>query len=37
MQLRYLEADPAKHETELLAIAVARSSTPARRGLGALD
>ncbi len=37
MQLRYLDADPAQHETELLAIAVVQGSTTAKRGLASLD
>ncbi|MGE0159173.1 MAG: leucyl aminopeptidase [Gemmatimonadales bacterium] len=37
MQLRYLQADPAKHETELLAIPVVQGSTSAKRGLAPLD
>jgi leucyl aminopeptidase len=37
MQLRYLDADAAKHETELLALAVVEGSTSAKRGLAGLD
>jgi len=37
VQLRYLQADAAKHETELLAVAVVQGATSARRGLAALD
>jgi leucyl aminopeptidase len=37
MQLRYLQADAAKHETELLAVAVVQGSTSAKRGLAGLD
>jgi leucyl aminopeptidase len=37
MQLRYLDADAAKHETELVAIPVVQGSTASKRGLGALD
>jgi leucyl aminopeptidase len=37
MQLRYLRADAAKHETELLALAVVQGSTSAKRGLAGID
>jgi leucyl aminopeptidase len=37
VQLRYLQADAAKHETELLALAVVQGSTSAKRGLAAID
>jgi leucyl aminopeptidase len=37
MQLRYLDADAAKHETDLLAVAVVQGSTSAKRGLSNLD
>jgi leucyl aminopeptidase len=37
MQLRYLQADAAKHETELLAVPVVRGATSAKRGLGTID
>jgi leucyl aminopeptidase len=37
VQLRYLQADAAKHETELLAVAIVAGSTSGKRGLGAID